>query len=550
MPFETSVPNQDARPDLSRETLPDLGSTALPPGVAPARHIVTGQVVLAGDGLSACTHQSPPSGNGDRWCAFKRPVTGAGTELWVINVTRAVAGSAGTIVACDGGSADCLRLSTSLWTLSPLAGPQQRFANRFEGDTLFFHDQAGSVGEEAFMGAISVWRPGWPRARQLSTTANACYGDVRHPVAFCLDAVQHEGFIPAEFDLRAGSVASADGGNLPLVERVRLLRADGEPSVHATFTGDGAWFVYSAPASRTSPTAGLRLLKLEQIGIAPAREILPDVMDWELSKDGGALYYITEYADRGGKLTVVDFPSATNPRSLPYRVNGYVVLGGDTRTDKGLGIFVPLPGGGVEYRIAPDRAALDRQVKVFGFRSGLDAFGTSSDQRYTGYTKPENGERGFVARNDGSGECMLSPQRGRPPYDYGFLDGGGLVFWVEAADSDPDNQFDGWMADPATCTGRRRFADRIVFHQPFGDAGLLFADEFPGTADGAAVLKYAAITDGRTWPTAGPVRIHPGIDFPVTLLGPDKRALVFQVSRGPEPGRGLFVFGPLPPTPP
>jgi hypothetical protein len=31
---------------------------------------------------------------------------------------------------------------------------------------------------------------------------------------------------------------------------------------------------------------------------------------------------------------------------------------------------------------------------------------------------------------------------------------------VEAADEDPDNAFDGWMADPTTCGNRQRFAPR------------------------------------------------------------------------------------------
>jgi hypothetical protein len=37
------------------------------------------------------------------------------------------------------------------------------------------------------------------------------------------------------------------------------------------------------------------------------------------------------------------------------------------------------------------------------------------------------------------------------------------------------------------------------------------------------------------------------IDFPVTLL-PDGRHLVFQVTRGPETERGLYLFA-LPPAP-
>lgn len=544
----------DVPGDTPREASPDLGSQELPVGVAPPRLVVPGDLVLVGEGPSACSHQSPTAGSGgpgsptaraDRWCAFKRPIKDAGTELWAFNVSKALGGAP---PVCDGTSADCLRLSTSLWIQSPLAGPQQRYANRFEGDTLFIHDQARSTGEAAFEGAISVWRPGWARPRQLSAGANACYGDPRHPLAFCLDAVRHEGFIPVEFDLRAGSIADPAGGGLPLVERVRLLRADGEPSVHATFTADGQSFVYSAPAAPGAAAAPLYLVKVADLGTGTATTILPDVMDWEIAKDGRALFFITDYVKGGGIFNVVDFPSAANPRALPDRVNGYVVLGGETDQERGLGIFSPLPGGGLEYRIVPDRAALERQVKVFAYRTALESFRESPDQRFTGYTKPENGERGFIARSDGSGECLLSPERGRPPYDFAFLPGGGLVFWVEPSEDDPDDTFDGWMADPATCEGRQRFAARIAFHMPLGDRGLLFADEFDLSV-GTATLKYAAITDGRGWPAAGqgPVRIRAGVDFPVTLVGPERGHVLFQVSRGPEGERGLYVF-PLPAT--
>jgi hypothetical protein len=540
------VGNNAGSADAAREALPDLGSVPLPDTLAPPVRIVPGDLQLVGDGASACTHQFPPSGNGDRWCAFKRAVASDATEMWVVNVTKAMSMSmamSGAPPPCDGSSPDCLRLSTSVWTLSPLAGPSQRAANRFDGDTLFIHDRARSVGENAFEGAISVWRPGWAAPRQLSAGANACFGDARHAVAFCLDAVTHEGFIPVEFDLRAGSIANGTGGVLPLVERVRLLRADGEPSVHATFTADGTSFVYSAPPVRNAPAASLRVVKLDQIGVAPATTLLPDVMDWELSRDGRSLYYIADYADRGGTLVVVDLPGADNPRRLPFRVNGYVVRGPGGDRDEGLGLFVPVPAGGLEYRLLPDSRAPDRQLKLFSYRQSLEALMESKDLRFTAYTKPENGERGFVARGDGSGECMLSPQRGRPPYDYAFLDHAGLVFWVEAADGDPDNAFDGWMADPASCGNRQRFSERIAFHRPLGDRAVLFADEFQ---DGTVTLKYAPLAGG-TWPAGGPLRIRAGIDFPVILL-PDGRHLVFQVTRGPETERGLYLFA-LPAVP-
>jgi hypothetical protein len=64
--------------------------------------------------------------------------------------------------------------------------------------------------------------------------------------------------------------------------------------------------------------------------------------------------------------------------------------------------------------------------------------------------------------------------------------------------------------------------------------------------DGTVTLKFARLA-GDTWPAGGPLRIRAGIDFPVTLL-PDGRHLVFQVTRGPETERGLYLFA-LPAAP-
>ena len=100
------------RPDVSV----DLVSAPLPATVAPPRLMVPGPARLIGDGPRACTNQVPPSGNGDRWCGFKRPAAGAGgTELWVINATRASTAT----VPCDGTSPDCVHLTSTLWVEEP-----------------------------------------------------------------------------------------------------------------------------------------------------------------------------------------------------------------------------------------------------------------------------------------------------------------------------------------------------------------------------------------------------------------------------------------------
>jgi len=58
-----------------------------------------------------------------RWCVFTRPgPKPEAAELWVIDVTLAAAGQ---IPRCDGAGADCVRLTTTLWTGQPLGGLEQ-----------------------------------------------------------------------------------------------------------------------------------------------------------------------------------------------------------------------------------------------------------------------------------------------------------------------------------------------------------------------------------------------------------------------------------------
>src|SRR5690349_10559867 len=84
------------------------------PRPASVQRLVPGALGLVGRTTSGC---STGVGLGsDVWCAFYRAGAEAGTELWVLNVSRAM----NSAVACDGTSPDCLRLTTNLWTGDPL----------------------------------------------------------------------------------------------------------------------------------------------------------------------------------------------------------------------------------------------------------------------------------------------------------------------------------------------------------------------------------------------------------------------------------------------
>ena len=531
--IDAPKPDTRSRPDLSL----DLVSASLPPSLAPPRLMVPGPARLIGDAARACTHQVPPSGNGDRWCGFKRP-TAAGTELWVINATRA--GS--TAVPCDGTSPDCLRLTGALWVDEPIGGPYQEDANRFEGDTLIFHAGAVSAPNQSYTGPVFAWRPGWAGPRRIAAQAYSCLAHPNAPLVFCHDAVVYQGAEVVDFDVLVGSIVDPAGGLLPRLDHAFLRRADGQLGFGARFSNAGDYFLYSTPATARSPTASLRAARVTAAGVEAPAEALADVLDWELSHDGRQVFYFRDLKDNAGRLMVADFPSGTNLRLISSHSTRYVVLG-DGNVDRGVGFFVE-PGGRFfsEYRVVPDLTRPLDSVVVFRYRPPLEDFQRSRDGRFTGYAKTDDtGLNGYIARTDGSGECVLNLEPNRPAFAYTFLASSGLVFWVERSLVAADAQ-DGWLADPEGCQGKQRFAARLAYYHPVRNAGLIYADE---AEDDTVSLEYAILEGGR-WPAAGAVRVREGIDLPISILAPGEDRIVFQVSTGPPEQTGLYLFGPIP----
>jgi hypothetical protein len=223
------------------------------------------------------------------------------------------------------------------------------------------------------------------------------------------------------------------------------------------------------------------------------------------------------------------------------------VLGEETNEDKGIGYFIDGTGRFLsEYRVIPNRADPFNSTVVFRYQGNLEGFRPARDGRFTGYAKIDraDGFNGYVARNDGSGDCILGSQRDRPAFGMRFLDHAGMVFWNEEADEDSTYR-DGWRANPDGCRDKHRFASHIAFHTGVGDEGLIFGDDLNVETE-TMTLRYVKIEGGQSWPAAGPVAIMAGVVQPVVLLPPRRQQLVFRVQSAEAGVAGLYVFAGLP----
>src|SRR5262249_57230927 len=112
------------------------------------------------------------------WCAFTKPGSQLGfDELWVINVTKA---AAGTPIRCDTTDSNCLRLTSGLFS-DP--NPNTGFRiHGFDGDTLIYYAELGPTAVSSFVGPLYGWRPGLLRGHKLtSATGVVCNGHAHAP---------------------------------------------------------------------------------------------------------------------------------------------------------------------------------------------------------------------------------------------------------------------------------------------------------------------------------------------------------------------------------
>jgi hypothetical protein len=155
----------------------------------------------------------------------------------------------------------------------------------------------------------------------------------------------------------------------------------------------------------------------------------------------------------------------------------------------------------------------------------------------------EKGETvSLIARNDGSGSCLLNQNAGQGAYSVRFLPALDRVIWAEdstgAAGS--GTTIEGWMGNPDGCVGAQRFSTKLGYYQPTAK-GLVY-----GEADAAGismVLRYARF--GQTGlDSASTTELSSRSGLTNALV--DGHYLVYTVSDGPNTTAGLYQYGPMP----
>ena len=531
------------------------------------RRLLPGAARLVGGERSSCSHA--PGATGDRWCAFSRPTPSAppadagsapATELWVMNLTMIAAGAP---VTCDGTSANCLRLTTNLWTGVAVFGDSHPSAHRFEGDTLIFHADAGPGPNDPYQGAIYAWQPGWTAARKLtSDRALLCAGEHESAAVVCIDdpVIDKDPSNPfdrprlRELDLRAGRLDDgATTGPLPLVGR--LQQPTGELVWRARFTKDGGSLLYSVSPGPGLPEA-LFAIKTADIGKTAATPVLADVADWEIANDGSKLYFLRGYdrsrgADATGTLMLADWApglqAASNPVALQASVLWYELIG--TRdevfsdVDRGVLFAYPGAGGRPTTALMRDRG---KPTELHVFSSKAEVAQVATDARHTLTFQELRGAEfpvAFISHNDGTGSCQLTSDYHAESYGGTFSDSARQVFWIEFGRNQSESE-EGWYAAPATCGDKVKFGDFVSWYTPLGDDFVVF--EGGDLADSTTWLEYTSLRPARAGAPNLPRLIQERPDGIVGVVATGASIwTLYGVASADDKVAGLYLHGPL-----
>jgi hypothetical protein len=515
---------------------PDAGSDAPIPPPTPAassKLIIKGSVELIGTGTDSCTNQIPPSGNGDRWCAFARAsaILGA-SELWVVNVTKA---AAGVTINCDSSAPDpnCLRLSGGLFS-DPNNGFQ---IHGFTGDTLTYSEDPGFND--------FAWRPGWTAPRQLTTNNGlGCNGHPTSTAVLCVENDNGDGTTtPRTVEIHAGLLDAQTGDDPPLVDTLLIAAPNDKLSQQWGFqiTTDGRAVAWSTRATAT----GTEDLHWQKIGdMASKLDVATDVSRWAVSADSTKWFWLKSFnydttSAPSGTLQSAPYPAGTTPLTIAMNAADFREAG-----PKGLAFRTSVKTLLGTLLVAPDRDAPAALTMIdTGVRALIDV---SPDGKSISYTKNLSTSAplfdAYVGTTAGTMPCTLTSQVNafEPPL---FLAGGTLVTWGRY--NMLTQILEGLTTTLPGCV-TSRFANDLL---PGGaihaaDQGLVYLDTFnPDPSIFEATLRDAKVTDGK-FPASGTIiQDRAGLQFAV--LVPALPAVVYLITANGTTD-GLYINSTLP----
>ena len=496
-------------------------------GVPPiaGRRLLAGSVALAGSGGDSCTHQQPAMG--DRWCGYIATATDDPERfaLWVINISRAIAG---VPITCDGTDGNCLRLTNNVSLYSPNYPA-------FTGDTLIFSSDSITPGED-FTGPVFAWRPGWTAGRRLTAnTGVLCFAHATAPVAYCFQNISRT-TEQVSYDLVAGELPAAGGGTLPKIETM-LVRASADPSDVRKFavrlSPNGEDIAWSARPTAT----GAETLKTQKLNDDASRKtVAVDVSRWAISADSTKYYWLRGFnhdtaGAASGTLQMASFPDGAAQTTLITDVGEFGEVG-----SKGIVFRAGLRAGAGALNVMADR---DNPATIKTFDTGvLAVWAIMPDGSGAIYSKTHDEPTELydlhLTTVTAPSPCALVPEALSP--GLASFSGGSIVSFGRYAAG--TNRFDAFYAPVDTCRPQLLASD-ISRWESIGQEGYIWQDNT--AAENLGVIRYSLFRDGSLLPGIPVALASPYY----SVLLPSLPVIVYTIETNTERD-GLYISDGLP----
>jgi len=498
---------------------------ALPPAMP------TGSLVFQGN-LAALINNGPPctgemDATGDRWCAFFTPLGGYPADLYVVNVSKA---AAGTSITCGTTDPNCLHLTNTFTQDSSHVA-------LFAGDTLVYYD-----GTATPFG----WRPGMTAGRALAvadpTTMDVqfCQPSPKGSAVYCIRvlpmAQQTDPTNLVLVDLLVGHVDDVATPPLARVETV-IGASSADTNVNHFETGFPVpgtdAFAWSARSSRTGP----EVLKMQTIGDDTTRvTVASTVNGWRGSPDGKNWYWLSGINDTSGAGTLqsAPYPAGTNPATIlantvqfDFPTPSSLVIIDTQKNLRGLADPIGAPGTAVLL----DTGAI-----------GLISLSAQGHVAYAKATAAVNGitfASMYAKKVDGTGACTLTAAADGYPPAFFFTPDSGAATWIQRGTA----AYAARYTRLSDCT--QMTADSgIVWTEPVGNRGVLFIDNYDSNS-GTGLMSVLNVAAGNTLSTDAATRVSGQVGFWATTASAGADIVIYTVNGGGNDD-GVYVrgFGP------